>query len=337
MEQRGQCTSGIHGGESSERCIVTAIVLNWNNAEDSLACLKSLAASQLDCIELRTILVDNGSRDDSLQSIRSAMPELELLALEENFGYAEGNNRGIRAALRGSPAPDYLLILNNDTLLDETMIRELVSAAEEYTTAAMLGPLVLCAPSREIVFAAGSEVDWRHGRLQHRGLYRPEADLALGEEIEEADFLVGCGLLVRSEAIEALGMMDPRYYLNFEDVEWGVRAWRRGWRVLVVPRARLYHKVSATLGLGSPANTYYMTRNALLFFRTCAPSWPLRVSASLHIWLRSIRTLLAWSLRPRYRDERHRAKRRALWEALRDFSLGRFGPRSSGIVGGSSR
>lgn len=316
---------------------VTAIVLNWNNAEDTIACLASMDAEGTRVSGLSTIVVDNGSTDDSARRVRAAFPSIPVVELRENFGYAGGNNEAIRIALNKDPRPDYLLILNNDTVVLPGMISTLLEEAESRPNAAIVGPLVLCLPARETVFAAGSRIDWRAGELVHRGMFQPESELALSYKPTDAEFLVGCGLLVRSAAIDDIGLMDERYYLNFEDVEWGHRARCRGWQVLLVPEARLLHKVSATLGQGSPANTYYMTRNALLFFRTCAPSLPLRVSASLHIWLRSIRILLAWSLRPRYRDERHRAKRRALWEALRDFSLGRFGPRSSGVAGGSSR
>jgi GT2 family glycosyltransferase len=138
------------------------------------------------------------------------------------------------------------------------------------------------------------------------------------------DFIVGCGLLVRRELIERIGALDPAYYLNFEDVEWGIRAGRAGYKVLYAPRAMLWHKVSATLGQASPANTYYMTRNGLRFFWQHAPG-PLRWLATARLLLRTVRTVSAWTLKRQYHAPVFRRKRSANLLALRDFFLDRFG------------
>lgn len=298
---------------------VAIVILNWNNAPDTIECLES--TSRLDYANLRTLVVDNGSTDGSAEAIRAAYPDIEILALEGNLGYAEGNNVGIREALKQSP--DYVFVLNNDVFLEPDALTRLVAAMEAAPQAAMAGPRVYCTDPAGAIFAEGSFVRWSRGRIEHRGMYGRADENLTGPE--PVDFLVGCGVLIRSSLIERIGLLDPGFFLNYEDVEWGVRAARSGFRSLYVPDAVLYHKVSATLGPGSAANTYYMTRNGLRFFWNNAPGMSRFLSTAL-IVLRTMRTVTAWTLRSQYRTPEFRSKRRANLFALRDFLFGRFGP-----------
>jgi len=117
--------------------------------------------------------------------------------------------------------------------------------------------------------------------------------------------------------------LDPRYYLNFEDVDWCVRAWRAGYRVRYVPQAVLWHRVSATLGQASPQNTYYMTRNALLLFASHLTGWR-QHRAIARIVARELGHIAVWCLKPEDRLSA-RSKRRASILALRDAALGHWG------------
>jgi GT2 family glycosyltransferase len=299
---------------------VTIVILNWNNAPDTLECLASVAELCYD--NYGVLVVDNGSTDGSVAAIRDQYPGVTILENAENLGYAEGNNAGIRYAMQSGA--ELVLILNNDTLVAPTMLAELVRAIESSPEVGMVGPTVYCTDPADWLFAAGGLVLWKRGALCHRGMFQPAGPYTKAESPEPVDFIVGCGVLVRRQLIEAAGVLNPLYYLNYEDVEWGIRAHRHGFKVLYVPQAIMWHKVSATLGLASPANTYYMTRNALLFFWKNTPAH-LRWSPVLRIVLRTLRTIGAWALRPQYREPIFRRKRTANQFALRDFFLGRFG------------
>jgi len=299
---------------------VAVVVLNWNNGPDTVAAIRSLAES--DYPNQSVLVVDNGSTDDSLAQIRAAASEVEILALASNLGYAEGNNVAIRHVL--ARRPDYVLVLNNDTLVAPDMISQLVAIAERSPRIGMVGPAMYCEQPRDLVFCLGSRVNWRQGALNHRGMFQDASVHVQLNEPEAVDFILGCAVLVKRSAIEAVGLMNPAYYLNYEDVEWGIDAGRAGFEVWYAPQAILWHKVSATLGRASPANTYYMTRNALLFF------W--RNGRGAALWLalwrilfRTTRSVLAWSFKPEYRTDRDRRKRTANILAVRDFFLGRFG------------
>lgn len=300
---------------------VTVVVLNWNNAPDTIACLDSLYRVRYRNMEI--VVVDNGSTDESLILLREACPGIELLETGENLGYAEGNNVGIRHALASQP--DYVCVLNNDTEVAPDFITRLVEEAETDAAIGIVGPKMHFFDPPDMVFAAGSLVKWDEGKVEQRGIWQRENVVGplYADGPEDVDFIVGCGVLFRREVLERIGLLDDRYYLNFEDVDICVRARRAGYRVRYTPHAMLYHKVSATLGQGSPQNTYYMTRNALLFFWSNLSGWP-RYRAVSKIVARNIGHIATWYLKPKYRKAM-RSKRRANMLALRDAALGRFG------------
>jgi hypothetical protein len=304
---------------AAPRPLVGVVVLNWNNPLDTEACLASVA--RLDYPNRHIIVVDNGSTDDSVARIRRSHPGVELLETGANLGYGEGNNVGIRRALeRGA---EFVLLLNNDTEVAPSMLSGLVAVAAADPRIGMAGPLVYCREPPHTLFAAGSFVEWGRGTIRHRGMFEPPE--AYADDLPRpVDFVAGCGVLVSRALIEACGVLEAKYYLNLEDVEWGVRARRHGFEVVYVPSAVMWHAVSGTLGKASPANTYYMTRNTLLFFWENAPRGT-RWLATACIVLRTLRTVAAWSLRSRYRAEAFARRRTANLLALRDFVSGRYG------------
>jgi len=299
---------------------VCIVILNWNNAPDTLDCLESV--SKLDYPDYSIVVVDNGSTDGSADKIRARYPTLDILELETNLGYAAGNNVGIHYAL--ATGTEYILVLNNDTLVASTMLTELVQVAESQPEVGMIGPTMYCVDPTDALFAAGSFISWARGETHNRGMFQPTAGYTGLKRPEPVDYIAGCCVLVRRQLIEATGVLDPVYYLNFEDVEWGVQAQRHGFEVIYVPQAIMWHKVSATLGQASPANTYYMTRNSLLFFWRNAPVLVRWLSIS-RIVFRTLRSMGAWTFKASYRSDSFERLRKANLFALRDFLLGRFG------------
>lgn len=300
---------------------VAIIVLNWNNAPDTIRCLRSL--KQLTYERYQIIIVDNGSTDDSIFALGAAYPDMAILETGQNLGYAEGNNVGIRHALKQEP--DYVCVLNNDTILAPDCLQALVDEAESSPEIGMVGPKGYFFEPSDMVYSAGGLIDWKKGQNIHRGMWQRESELGslYSDEPVDVDFVDGCCILVKRQLIERIGLLDPRYYLNFEDADWCVRACQAGFRVRYTPGAVLWHKLSASLGMASPRKTYYMTRNALLFFWTHLEGWR-RWQAIACIVKRNIGHIAAWSLKPEYRKTA-RAKRDANILALRDALLGRFG------------
>jgi GT2 family glycosyltransferase len=294
-----------------------------------MECLESVSQLDYPAEQLQVVVVDNGSVDGSVEAVRKAYSGVNVLVNGENLGYAEGNNVGIRWAMDQNLP--YLLVLNNDTRLEPGMLTELVRAAEANPNAGMLGPTIYCFGQEEFLFSAGGIIDWRRGYTVLRGMFMREKDISLPETYVKVDFLVGCCVLVRNELIRRIGDLDTTYYLNFEDVEWCVRAKQVGYEILYIPTAKMWHKISASLGLASPVNTYYMTRNALFFFwRNGQGIWKIFVPAL--ILIRTVWIIAAWTIKREYWTDFFKRKRAANLYALRDFSLGRWGKMGADVA-----
>ncbi len=293
---------------------VAIIVLNWNGREDTLACLDSLA--RLEYPSSHIIVVDNGSTDGSPEAIRRAFPQAEVLETGRNLGYAGGNNWGLKVAL-ARPFP-YILLLNNDTLVAPDFLTHLVNAAADRTVG-IAGPTIYYADWPEVIWTAGGAIDWRRGDTHMVGLDQPDQG-QFGSVPREVDFVSGCAMLIRRDVLECVGLLDERFFLYYEEVEWCVRARRAGFRILHVPQAKVWHRIAPQAQAESPAIHYYMTRNRLLFLAL--------TGASGRAWLATaadyVRTLLSWSLRPRWRHKGQ--QRRAMARAIADAWRGHWGP-----------
>jgi GT2 family glycosyltransferase len=199
------------------------------------------------------------------------------------------------------------------------VLRALVTVAQSEPQIGLVGPVIYCSDRPETIWSAGNAIDWSTGAV--RRLHADERD-GHPNVPYQVDYVAGTALCIKREVIEAVGPMDPRYFFYFEETRWCLAAQGKGYRAVVVPAARIWHKVSATIGPDSPATTYYMTRNVFLFLASSLVGGRrLRILAAT--WQRELRTVLAHSLKPQYRHLRRHRDARVL--ALRDALLGRWG------------
>ena len=234
-------------------------MLTWNGLEDTLACLASLEASAWPDLDL--IVADNGSTDGTETAVRERHPAVSVIQNGRNVGFAAGNNAGIRLALaRGA---DAFLVLNNDTWVPADAVERLVHALEADPFAGACSPVLSYAADPECLWFAGAPFDparARAGRASsyERGSQLPDSPIAI-------DRAVGAAMLVRAEVAAAVGLFAEELFFLYEDVEWSLRMRAAGWRVLLVPDARLAHAVSASQGgtPHTPTTAYYGTRNDL--------------------------------------------------------------------------
>lgn len=294
---------------------VLIIVVTWNGRDDTLACLESLRA--LHYQHAQTLVVDNGSSDDSVATIHRSFPEVKILETGANLGFTGGNNAGLRYALeRGF---DYVLLLNNDTIVAPDLLDHLIGAIDHDPRIGIVGPLIFYHRQPDVIWSAGGTIDWRNGTTAMRGL--DQRDVGQFDRMADVDFVTGCALLIRRSAIECAGLLDERFFMYYEETEWCVRVARHGYRIVFVPRARLWHKIAPEQQHVSPRIVYYMTRNRLLFLRL--------THATPLAWLRAIllqdaRTILSLSIRPKWRGQRSR--RWAITRGWIDFWRAGFGP-----------
>jgi GT2 family glycosyltransferase len=239
---------------------IAIIVLNWNGKDDTLECLDSL--TKLRYSDFEVIVVDNGSHDNSVAAIRECFPRVVVLETGANLGYAEGNNVGIRAAMdRGA---EFVLLLNNDTIVDPDLLSQLASAAETRSDAGVFGAKIYFYSPRDRVWYAGAR--WNHKLLCFDIV---EDESTYGDALStnpDTDYACGCALFVRREVLEKVGLLDARFFLTYEETDFCYRARAHGFSVAYVPRAVVWHKISASFGGNeSPLVKYFMSRNYLLW------------------------------------------------------------------------
>ena len=262
---------------------VFIIILNWNRKNDTLECLKSIQQLLITNYQLLIAVVDNGSTDGSVNAIKKFIKNTDncsLIANHSNLGFAEGNNVGIRHALKN--AADYVLVLNNDTKLDKDLLVQLIKAAEKYKDGGAFSPKIYFAKGYEfhkdrykkselgrVLWAAGGEIDWANVYGKNRGV--DEVECGQYGKIEQLDFASGACVLYRAKALRKVGLYDERYFTYYEDVELSTRMRKRNWKTYYVPKAVLWHKVAQSSKIGSGLNDYFITRNRLLFGMKYAP------------------------------------------------------------------
>jgi GT2 family glycosyltransferase len=244
---------------------VAVIILAYNGLDLTRQCLDSLRASDYSSVQVW--VVDNASNDGTPAAIREAYPEVQLLALSENLGYAGGNNAGIRAALQQGAG--LVFLVNNDTCLYPDCIRVLVRALEEHPRAGMVGPMVYTWEGN-VISSAGGKLVWRNADAVNVGMGEVDGGQFAGRAV---DFVNGCGLMVTRAAIDQAGLLDERFFMYWEETEWAVRVREAGLEVWFEPRARMRHRAPIRHEALSPTTLYYMTRNRLFFMARHAP-WP---------------------------------------------------------------
>ncbi|MCH7951997.1 glycosyltransferase family 2 protein [Patescibacteria group bacterium] len=259
---------------------VTIVILNYNGKQDTLKCLESIRKLVQDKVQVETFVVDNGSSDDSVKSVKKQFPQVKVIENRKNLGFCEGNNVGVKAAFK--EGADYVLILNNDTLVDPLLVEELVKTAKR-EHADVASPKIYFAPGYEfhkdrynqeergkVIWYAGGLIDWKNVLPSHRGV--DEVDQGQFDQSGETKFVTGCATLVSKEVFEDIGLYDPVYMFYFEDADFSIRARKRGYKVLYTPKAVLWHKNAASFGgSGSPFQDYFITRNRLIFGLRHAP------------------------------------------------------------------
>jgi hypothetical protein len=292
---------------------VSVILLSHDDWRDTLECLESL--SHVTYPHVDVIAVDNASAHPLLERARAIRPGISIIQNDTNLGYAEGNNAGLRHALaRGA---DYVLVLNNDTLVAPDFLDRLVDAAERHPNAAFVGPMVYHHSEPQVIQSAGGLMT-RYWRAYHRG--QNDCDSGQYSGVDRVTWVTGCAIMGRRRALEAIGLIDPEFFIYSEEVDWCLRAGERGYEVLWVPQARIWHKGARRDYRPSASVVYLSVRNELLLLQKHHAG-----AAALTVaWLRHLRTLASYTVRPKWRARKR--DRNAIAFALRDSALGRGGP-----------
>ncbi len=215
---------------------VASIVLTWNSGEFIEQAIDSLLRS---VYPTDILIVDNDSSDNTRAIIAKKYPELRLVNSESNLGYAGGNNFGIR--LLEAENLDYIFILNPDASVDKNCIGRLVERLEREKQVAAVSPLIYFDGSNDNLWFSGSWMKWRTGeRIQV-----PTIDNGQFKDDGYTDFVNGCAMMIRIEAMKDVGMMDERFFLYCEETDWSLRLIKQGYLIGLQGNATAWHKASA--------------------------------------------------------------------------------------------
>ncbi len=281
---------------------VCIIILNWNGWKDTIECLESVY--QINYPNFNIVLVDNGSEDESIDMIKKyaagdleiesnffdsnmnnkplevfeysnidfkqlhgqnkkiknleSIKNLILIRNGSNYGFSEGNNIGIKFSLEILD-PDYILLLNNDTVIEKNSIIELVNYAHNNKKVGIVGPKIYYYDNPDEIAYIGHNVNLCSGKILDPEVKCPESPLKI-------DYVVGCGLLIKTSVIKNIGMLDPDYFLYYEDVDLCLRARKSGYDVYYLPSSKIWHKIS--LNEDRSHNSYYYgNRNSFLLIK----------------------------------------------------------------------
>jgi GT2 family glycosyltransferase len=238
---------------------VSIVIVNYGNPKDTLDLLDSLV--HVSYPRLEVIVIDNGAKSDRTDLYQARLKKVEVYNLPKNLGFAGGVNSGINKALG-----DYILLLNNDTVVEPGFIEPMVDVLDHYKEVGMVSPKILFFnPSNILQYAGAKSISTWFGRGKKIGFGK--IDGPNYDESGETGLCNGACLMIRKEVVEDVGLLSEDYFMYYEEHDFCFRAKRYGWKCYYVARSRIYHKQSMSIGKDNPIKNYYLSRNRLLFMR----------------------------------------------------------------------
>jgi len=265
---------------------VSVVILNWNGLGDTRECLQSLRS--VSYANRRVIVVDNGSQGGEATALREEFGDaIHLIESETNRGFAGGANIGIRQALE--QRADYVLLLNNDTIVDPAFLSERLRAARSLPDLAAACPRTYFYDRPEVIYSTGGSVNIWTGTARQIG--RGQPNHGQFERLERRDYADGVCMLIPTAALDRVGLLDEDYFAYWEETDWCARARQLGLNCYYVPQAKIWHKAARSQTPGSDFH-YLYRRNALLFVRKRGKPIHMATALLMHIFVYAPRYFL---------------------------------------------
>ncbi|MDF1582313.1 MAG: glycosyltransferase family 2 protein, partial [Methyloprofundus sp.] len=248
----------------------------------------------------------------------------------ENLGFAGGNNRAIEHAL--ASGAEFILLLNNDTVVSPEIISAFINAAEQNPNGGIFGAKIYHYAEKNKLWYAGGY--WNKQSLYFSERGAGQLDEGQFDQLEETDWVIGCAMFIRADVFKKIGLLEHKFFLNNEEIDFCSRARKAGYACVYVPEAKVWHKISVSFGgEDSPMKLYFSARNRLLWASRNA-DFLLKIRIYGNIFMVLMRRFIfpvfkfsfnfkqwLWSVRETFLDPCHRA----YFLGVRDFCLGRFG------------
>jgi len=259
---------------------ISIVVLSWNSKKYISSCLDSIKKLDSDSAQVEVVVVDNDSSDGSAAFVKKKYPRFTLIESGSNLGYAAGNNVGIKHAL--DHESDFIWIVNPDIQLQPSSLVVFLKAADRHPQAGIFTPNIYFSPGYEfhsdrytkdelgkVIWSAGGLIDWANLITSHRGV--DEVDIGQYNSDLVVDFATGASIFLRQGVLTKVGLINPQYYLYYEENDLCQRARKAGFKIIYVPDSVAWHANAQAAGIGSTLQDYYISRNRLLFGLRWAP------------------------------------------------------------------
>lgn len=261
---------------------LSIIILNWNGWENTLGCLESLY--DISYPNYRVILVDNGSTNRSVEIIKNWVDQKKrnpsysriktsFIINKKNEGFVGGNNIAIKQILREGKS-DYILLLNNDTIVDRDFLTGLIKIADSDKGIGIVGPKIYYHDfkgKKNVIQSAGATINLYTGVATWYG--EKKIDRRQFEKIRTVGYITGACLLIKCEAIKKIGILNDKLFAYFEDVDWCLRAKEKGYDVVYAPGSTIWHKGGETSKNIPELSMYYRVRNRFLIEKRFAKNY----------------------------------------------------------------
>lgn len=237
------------------------IILNFNSYNQTIECIESVKNITYPNYEI--IVVDNNSKDDSLQQIKGSFPDVILLKSRDNLGYASGNNLGIKYALEKNM--EYICILNNDVAVDRNFLEPIIKTLMDDKNAAAAGPSICYYGQDDVIQAMGGNINLYTGLPTMK--FKGKKLSQVKEDIVSVDYLGGACFVVKAEILKKIGLIPENYFLFYEETEFFLNIKRQGYKLISIRDSKVYHKVSGTISKYKGLSYFFLNRNRIIFVR----------------------------------------------------------------------
>lgn len=237
------------------------IILNWNGFSDTLECLESLRKIEYDNYDV--VVVDNNSSGDDVKIIKEKFGDFvkEIIVAKDNLGFSGGNNLGIKYSLNNST--DFILLLNNDTVVEPDFLGKLLDSFGSNENVGIAAPKINYYDNPDIVWTAGGKIS----KIRGSGFaYSDKKESEIENKEKVVTFASGCCLLIKREVFEKAGFFDEKFFLYVEDTDFCYRTVKAGYKIIVSPHSKIFHKIGRSVSIDlKQLPLYYTTRNRLFF------------------------------------------------------------------------
>ena len=254
---------------------IAIIVLNWNQPQLTLDTIDSLKNIKSTSYKHKIFLIDNNSTDKSLYIFQKKFktnPTIEIIKNNKNLGYV-GNNIGIKKAIKQNY--DYILLLNNDVIVDSNFLEELYQGAKLGYD--IVGPKIYFAPGFEyhqdwyskkeigkVIWSVGGQMDWNNVYGSNIGVDQVDKG-QFDQNNDKVDFLTGCCLMIDVKVFKKIGYLDEKYFMYLEDLDFCQKAIKNNFKLSYIYKSKIWHVNSGSSKSGGNLHDYFITRNRLYF------------------------------------------------------------------------